>query len=226
MIYSSNGSLDQWPYEAVVKPASPAGCRILYTLLFLTYFEVEIFYMPFAMASEDPLYVNKWTKFWILYWNLRPQPNQQYTRAAFICNSFKDRLFLVMGEAYQIRDQEIEHDEIVIPRDEYRGEISFNLWKTILTDEVPYNFTFQVLGWAVVFSKKVYRDFILENLAYCRREKGIFLFSYVVLTNHLHIIHQGLGFICDTSSGSASFAMDFPIDTEINFGHGAHAATE
>ena len=62
----------------------PAGCWILYTLLFLTYFEVEIFYMPFAMASEDPLYVNKWTKFWILYWNLRPYPNQQYTRAAFI----------------------------------------------------------------------------------------------------------------------------------------------
>ncbi|WP_339905598.1 hypothetical protein, partial [uncultured Cyclobacterium sp.] len=28
------------------------------------------------------------------------------TRAAFICNAFKDRLFLVMGEAYQIREQE------------------------------------------------------------------------------------------------------------------------
>ena len=45
------------------------------------------------------------------------------TRAAFICNSFKERLFLVMGEAYQIRDQEIEHDEIVLPSDDYRGEI-------------------------------------------------------------------------------------------------------
>ncbi|WP_339922275.1 hypothetical protein [uncultured Cyclobacterium sp.] len=28
----------------------------------------------------------------------------------------------------------------------------------------------------------------------------------------------------DRSSGSASFAMDRPIITEINFGHGAHAA--
>ncbi|AKP53763.1 hypothetical protein CA2015_4421 [Cyclobacterium amurskyense] len=27
--------------------------------------------------------------------------------AAFICYSFKDRLFLVMGEVYQIRDQEM-----------------------------------------------------------------------------------------------------------------------
>ncbi|WP_040414531.1 hypothetical protein [Cyclobacterium qasimii] len=45
------------------------------------------------------------------------------TRPAFICNSFKDGLFLVMGEAYQIRDQEIEHDEIVLQRNDYRGEI-------------------------------------------------------------------------------------------------------
>ena len=47
----------------VEAPQASAGCRILYTLLFLTYFEVEIFYMPFAMASESPSLVNKWTKF-------------------------------------------------------------------------------------------------------------------------------------------------------------------
>ena len=45
------------------------------------------------------------------------------TRAAFICNSIKDRLFLVMGEAYQIRDQEIEHDKIVRPKNDYCSEI-------------------------------------------------------------------------------------------------------
>ncbi len=28
-----------------------------------------------------------------------------------------------MGEAYQIRNQEIEHDEILIQKDDYRGEI-------------------------------------------------------------------------------------------------------
>jgi len=30
------------------------------------------------------------------------------TQVAFICNSIKDRVFLVREEAYQIRDQEIE----------------------------------------------------------------------------------------------------------------------
>ena len=37
--------------------------------------------------------------------------------------------------------------------------------------------------------------------------------------------HLGLGFMLDTSSGSASFAMDLPVVAEINFGHGAHADT-
>ena len=37
--------------------------------------------------------------------------------------------------------------------------------------------------------------------------------------------HLGLGFMLDTNSGSASFAMDLPVVAEINFGHGAHADT-
>jgi REP element-mobilizing transposase RayT len=41
-----------------------------------------------------------------------------------------------------------------------------------------------------MFSRKVYRDFILENLAYCKKEKGLFLFGYVIMTNHLHLVVQ------------------------------------
>jgi hypothetical protein len=37
--------------------------------------------------------------------------------------------------------------------------------------EMPYFLTFQVVGWADVFSRKRYRDFILENLDYYRNEK-------------------------------------------------------
>jgi hypothetical protein len=42
--------------------------------------------------------------------------------------------------------------------------------------EMPYFLTFQVVGWADVFSRKVYRDFVLENLTFCRKEKGLYLF--------------------------------------------------
>ncbi|WP_215226680.1 hypothetical protein [Echinicola shivajiensis] len=57
-----------------------------------------------------------------------------------------------MGEAYQVSDQ-----------------------------EMSYFLAFQVVGWADVFSRKVYRDLALENLAYCRKEKGLYLFGYVVI---------------------------------------------
>jgi len=53
-----------------------------------------------------------------------------------------------------------------------------------------YFLTFQVVGWADVFSRKIYRDFILENLTYCRKEKGLYLFGYVIMTNHIHLVAQ------------------------------------
>lgn len=66
-----------------------------------------------------------------------------------------------MGETYQIRDQ-----------------------------EMSYFLTFQVVGWADVFSRKIYRDLILDNLTYCRNEKGLYLFGYVIMTNHIHLVVQ------------------------------------
>jgi len=55
---------------------------------------------------------------------------------------------------------------------------------------MPYFLTFQVVGWADVFTRKPYRDLILENLTYCRNEKGLYLFGYVLMTNHLHLVVQ------------------------------------
>lgn len=55
---------------------------------------------------------------------------------------------------------------------------------------MPYFLTFQVVGWADVFSRKIYRDFILENLTYCRNAKGLYLFGHVIMTNHLHLVVQ------------------------------------
>ena len=66
-----------------------------------------------------------------------------------------------MGEAYQIRDQ----------------------------DQV-YFFTFQVVGWVDIFSRKIYRDIVLDSLSYCRQNKGLVLYAYVIMTNHVHAIMQ------------------------------------
>ncbi len=54
----------------------------------------------------------------------------------------------------------------------------------------PYFFTFQVVGWADVFSRKIYRDMVLMSFDYCRNTKGMNLFAYVIMTNHIHAIIQ------------------------------------
>jgi len=66
-----------------------------------------------------------------------------------------------MGSAYQIQDQ-----------------------------SQAYYFTFQVVGWADIFSRKIYRDIIIDSFKYCRKEKGMLLYSYVIMTNHIHAIIQ------------------------------------
>jgi REP element-mobilizing transposase RayT len=51
-----------------------------------------------------------------------------------------------------------------------------------------YFLTFQVVDWVDVFTRKVYRDIILESLAYCRIHKGLQVWAYVVMSNHVHCI--------------------------------------
>ncbi|MDO8965069.1 transposase [Algoriphagus sp.] len=55
---------------------------------------------------------------------------------------------------------------------------------------MPYFLTFQVVGWADVFTRKIYRDFILENLTYSRKEKGLYLYGFLIMSNHIHLVVQ------------------------------------
>ena len=48
--------------------------------------------------------------------------------------------------------------------------------------------TMTVVGWIDIFSRKRYRDIILESLSYCREHKGLHVVGWVIMTNHLHLI--------------------------------------
>ncbi len=48
--------------------------------------------------------------------------------------------------------------------------------------------TFTVVGWIDIFSRKRYRDIILESLDFCRKNKGLRLNAYVIMSNHIHFI--------------------------------------
>ena len=48
--------------------------------------------------------------------------------------------------------------------------------------------TFQVIDWVDVFSRKEYRDIALQSLDFCRKGKGLQIWAYVIMTNHIHAI--------------------------------------
>ena len=50
--------------------------------------------------------------------------------------------------------------------------------------------TCTVVGWIDIFSRKNYRDILLQSLTYCRKEKGLLLYAFIIMTNHIHLIVQ------------------------------------
>ena len=48
--------------------------------------------------------------------------------------------------------------------------------------------TFDVSEWVDVFTRKEYRDIVLESIRFCQKEKGLLLHSWCIMSNHLHLI--------------------------------------
>jgi putative transposase len=54
-------------------------------------------------------------------------------------------------------------------------------------DKVHY-LTLQIVYWIDIFSRKQYKDIIIESFKYCQQHKGLELFAYVIMSNHIHMI--------------------------------------
>jgi REP element-mobilizing transposase RayT len=52
----------------------------------------------------------------------------------------------------------------------------------------PYFLTFTVVDWVDVFTRKIYRDIVLDSFTYCRNNKGLKVWGYIIMTNHVHCI--------------------------------------
>ncbi len=48
--------------------------------------------------------------------------------------------------------------------------------------------TFAVSDWLDLFTRKEYRDILVESLQYCQQNKGLELYAWVIMTNHIHLI--------------------------------------
>jgi len=51
-----------------------------------------------------------------------------------------------------------------------------------------YFLTLTVVGWVDVFTRKNHKDAIIDSLRYCIKNKGLNVYAYCLMTNHLHLI--------------------------------------
>ena len=45
-----------------------------------------------------------------------------------------------------------------------------------------------IVGWLDVFTRKVYKDIIIDSLKFCIKNKGLSVHAYVIMSNHLHLV--------------------------------------
>ena len=60
----------------------------------------------------------------------------------------------------------------------------------IRSQEKPHFITATVVDWIDVFTRKNYRDCIIDCLDFCIKNKGMIVYGYVIMSNHIHLIVQ------------------------------------
>jgi|SRR5690554_221344 len=61
----------------------------------------------------------------------------------------------------------------------------------IIRDQAaPHFITATVVDWIDVFTRQQYKDIIISSLDYSINNKGLVVFAYVVMSNHVHLIVQ------------------------------------
>ncbi len=63
--------------------------------------------------------------------------------------------------------------------------------KYAITDkETAYFISLATVGWVDVFSRKEYRDILIQNLKYCQENKGLIIYSWCIMSNHWPLVVQ------------------------------------
>ncbi|MGE0019407.1 MAG: transposase [Draconibacterium sp.] len=62
-----------------------------------------------------------------------------------------------------------------------------------LNPEGVYFVSFAVQGWTDVFTRNEYKNILIDNLKYCQTHKGLEIFAWCIMTNHVHLIIRAGG---------------------------------
>ena len=78
--------------------------------------------------------------------------------------------------------------------------------------QATYFLTLTIANWIDLFTRKEYRDVIVESLNYCTREKGLVLNAWVIMSNHIHLVGR-----VTSEIGMSGFLRDFKKHTSKKF---------
>ena len=51
-----------------------------------------------------------------------------------------------------------------------------------------YFVTTTVVDWVDIFTRPKYKHIVIDSLAYCQQRKGLHIYAWVLMSNHLHMI--------------------------------------
>lgn len=54
--------------------------------------------------------------------------------------------------------------------------------------EEIYFVTFTIVDWIDIFTRPAYKQLIVDSLIYCQQNKGLEIYAYCLMTNHLHLL--------------------------------------
>jgi REP element-mobilizing transposase RayT len=84
----------------------------------------------------------------------------------------------------------------------------------IQDQESAHYLTFQIVEWVDIFSRKVYRDIVIESLRYCQLHKGLEIYAFVVMSNHVHLlVRSSTGRLSDTIRDFKSYTAKQILQT-------------
>ncbi len=75
-----------------------------------------------------------------------------------------------------------------------------------------------VVDWVDIFIRPLYKHIILESLTYCQKEKGLIIYAWVLMSNHLHMIvgRNGENKVSDIMRDFKKFTSKEIVNTLLN----------
>jgi len=60
--------------------------------------------------------------------------------------------------------------------------------KNKISEGYIYFLTLTVIDWIDVFSRPIYKHIMVDSLNYCQKNKGLEIYAWCLMTNHIHMI--------------------------------------